>query len=38
VRDISTMFWALMQIVLVTIGLVLWFRRRNARTERSLRS
>jgi hypothetical protein len=37
-RDISTMFWAFMQVVLVTIGLILWFRRRNARTGRSLRS
>ena len=37
VRDISTMFWAFMQVVLVTIGLILWFRRRNTRTERSLR-
>jgi len=27
-RDISTMFWVFMQVVLVTIGLILWFRRR----------
>jgi hypothetical protein len=35
VRDVSTMFWVFMQIVLVTIGLILWFKRRpgkNART------
>jgi hypothetical protein len=30
VRDASTMFWVFMQIVLVTIGLTLWFRRRKA--------
>jgi hypothetical protein len=28
VRDVSTMFWAFMQVVLVAIGLILWFRRR----------
>lgn len=28
VRDISTMFWVFMQIVLVSIGLILWFKRR----------
>ncbi|MDO6435273.1 PepSY domain-containing protein [Flavitalea sp. BT771] len=37
-RDVSTMFWAFMQVVLVTMGLILWFRRRNARKERSLLS
>jgi len=37
VRDISTMVWAFMQVVLVTVGLILWFRRR-AKPPQSLRS
>jgi len=28
-RDASTMFWALLQVVMVTFGLVLWVKRRN---------
>ncbi|HEY8894827.1 MAG TPA: hypothetical protein VIM79_08420, partial [Niastella sp.] len=28
VRDISTMFWALMQVLMVTVGLILWFKSR----------
>ncbi len=28
-RDASTMFWVLLQVVMVTFGLVLWFKRRN---------
>lgn len=28
VRDASTMFWAFMQVVLVSFGLVLWFKKR----------
>jgi hypothetical protein len=30
VRDISTMFWALMQVLMVLVGLWFWMRKRNA--------
>ncbi|MBN9383953.1 MAG: PepSY domain-containing protein [Chitinophagaceae bacterium] len=29
-RDASTMFWVLMQVILVMIGLILWFRRKRS--------
>jgi hypothetical protein len=27
-RDISTMFWAMVQIILIATGLILWARRK----------
>lgn len=29
-RDVSTMFWAATQVILVTVGLILWFRRKRS--------
>ncbi|HTD93315.1 MAG TPA: hypothetical protein VK644_05875, partial [Chitinophagaceae bacterium] len=32
-RDISTMFWAGMQVAMVTVGLILWRRSRRRRSK-----